>query len=235
MTTGCKEDVSRRGFIRRAMAVGLVVVFGDHLVDGLLRLQNRSGGQVAFAEVSGIPGGEKPCTGHQCFSSAERGVLEALVAVVIPSDEIGPGAKEAGVAAEIERMLKTSPRLLRRYSDGLQAFDKLAGTQYHRGLAALPYDKQVELFAFVKEAKDRLWPETDPQSLPGKFERKLHHWYYRRYIGVTDPMMVLMDQLMRDASESFYATKLAWDSLGYSGPPFPFGYAGRKSHCALVS
>lgn len=211
------------------------MLFGDVLFGGLLSLRKKTGVEEVRAEGLGIPGGAAPAINHEILSPLEREVLEAVVAVVVPSDEMGPGAKEAGVAGDIERTIGNSPLLLQRYSDGLRAFDALAQSQHRKRFAELAYDDQVKLFALVEDAKKKVWPEDSPSSILGRFEWRLHHWYYRRYVGVTDPIMVLMEQVTRDASESFYATKTAWDSLGYSGPPFPFGYAGRRAPCATFS
>lgn len=229
------EGISRRRFLLRAMAVGLVAVFGDFLVGGLLSLRKKIGLVDARAEGLPAPDGTVATIPGRILSQQEREVLEAIVAVVVPSDEMGPGAKEAGVASDIERLMGNNPHLRQRYSDGLQAFDALARSQYRKRFSALRYDDQVNLFTLVEEAKKRVWPDESPSSMLGKVKWRLHHWYYRRYVGVTDSMMVLMEQVTRDASESFYATKTAWDSLGYSGPPFPFGYAGRRSPCFSLS
>ena len=231
MLKGHREPISRRGFLGRMLAVGLLVAMGDHLLDALSGSRRRSPRGEAFAGSVPVHPEQKVCAPTSCLSEADRRVLEALTAVVIPSDELGPGAREAGVNLKIERMLGASPVLLNRYADGVRAFDTLARTRNGLGYAELSYDQQVELFTLAAESKERLWPKSDPQSLAGKVRGKLHHWYYRRYVGVTDPMMIIVDQMARDVSESYYATQLAWDSLGYSGPPFPFGYVGRPSPC----
>lgn len=43
--------------------------------------------------------------GYQFFSSAEAACIEAIVARLIPKDELGPGALEAGVATFMDRQL----------------------------------------------------------------------------------------------------------------------------------
>lgn len=54
------------------------------------------------------------------LSGRERAILEAIVARLIPSDETGPGAREAGVVEYIERSLaRAYERHRPAYADGL--------------------------------------------------------------------------------------------------------------------
>jgi hypothetical protein len=231
------DPVSRRGFLFRVAAVGVVVAVGAHILDRLIRPQGGIDPGGAVAGGPKIPATSQPPRpdAFHVLSDSGRKTLEALTAVVIPSDETGPGAREVGVVDEIERMLHQNQVLFERYSEGLQAFDDLALRRSRMRFHQLASEDQIELFALIEEAKGRLWLDDEQRSLIERTKRKLYHWYYRHYIGVTDSTMILFDQVIKDVSDSFYATRLAWDSVGYSGPPFPFGYVGRLSACSIPS
>jgi gluconate 2-dehydrogenase gamma chain len=61
------------------------------------------------------------------LSASEGGLLDAIVDRLIPSDELGPGAKEAGVVRYIDRALGDALASSRgAYTAGLVALDKYA-------------------------------------------------------------------------------------------------------------
>ena len=188
---------------------------------------------MALAEAPGSVAPTPICADERCLSSDEFHMLEALAAVVIPSDEHGPGAREAGVAQRIHQSIFHAEPVRRRYTEGLQAIDALARQRYSKAFTELSYDKQREVFTFLDEAYGKLWPQVPPTAFSGKVRWKLHHLYYRQIAGVSDPALIMIDQVTRDAAEAFYSTPVAWEWLGYSGPPFPFGYAGRGRTCVL--
>ncbi|WP_173045798.1 gluconate 2-dehydrogenase subunit 3 family protein [Nitrospira sp. KM1] len=172
------------------------------------------------------------CSSVKCLSENEQQILEDLTAVVIPSDAAGPGAREAGVVHEITRKVTADSILQQRYREGLRAFDDIARSRFGSGFHELNAENQVKMFSEVDQARQRIWVQAEPKSFSEKIRRKLEHWYYRKYVGVTDAALVLQEQMIRDVPEIFYATDIAWKSVGYSGPPFPFGYVGRQSSCA---
>ena len=228
------EAISRRRFLRRVMAAGVTIAVGQSWFDLVTRGSIHGGNQdKALAEASGPVAPAPICTDGRCLSPTELRILEALTAVVIPSDEQGPGAKEAGVAQQIHRAIAQADPVRQRYSDGLLAIDVLARRQHGEGFAELSDDKQSEVFAFLEEAYHKIWPQVPPTTFSGKVQWKLHLLYYRQIAGVSDPALVLFDQVVRDATEAFYSTTVAWGWLGYSGPPFPFGYVGRGGTCAV--
>jgi len=69
--------------------------------------------------------------------------LAAVVSRLIPTDDLGPGAAEAGVADFIERELGGPLRALAPvYDDGLDAIDARARAHFGRGFAALTADER---------------------------------------------------------------------------------------------
>lgn len=92
----------------------------------------------------------------QVLNASEAGILEAIVARLIPSDESGPGAKEARAADYIDRSLAGYFAGSRKaYADGLAAVDAYAQSSKGAPFATLaPADQDAVLTAMQKnEAK----------------------------------------------------------------------------------
>lgn len=114
-----RTGLSRRAFMRRAGAVGVVAAVPAG---------------VFAAEVASAPERER----LETFTSAEADTAEAFVARLIPSDANGPGAKEARVLRYIDRALSGELASSRSaYSAGLAATDAYARSRFGRGFAAL--------------------------------------------------------------------------------------------------
>lgn len=226
------RGISRRRFVGRLLATGAAIAFGQTWLDLATQGGRDGGGQyTGYAEASDTVVSTATCADGRCLSSDEFRTLEALTAVIIPSDEQGPGAREAGVAQQIQQSTLHAEPVRRRYAEGLQAINGLAQKRHGQAFIELSHDKQRELFTFLELAYARLWPQVPPATFSGKVQWKLQHLYYRQLAGVSDPALILVDQVVRDTAEAFYSTPIAWEWLGYSGPPFPFGYAGRGHSC----
>lgn len=227
--------VQRRGVLKQALVMAVVMVLGRRFWPSTESLGQIPDGSLAWAGDRGAGAPSDAYRAEGCLSVEERAWLEALTDVIIPSDAAGPGAKQAGVARHLEAVVITQPDVRQRYVDGLRGLNTLALRRHGRDFATLPFEKQTELFAYVVAAKQVLWDALSAEGVLERGKRKLAHVYYRRVVGMTDAPMVLVDQVLRDVPEVFYATRAAWEWLGYSGPPFPNGYVGRQSVCHPAS
>ena len=153
--------------------------------------------------------------------------MTALGAVIIPTNGMEPGATEAGVTEQIDRMLAQTPRFHKDYAEGLLALDNFAQAQHGTRFDQLGYDHQVRLVEMLDQAKQIL--DKEPVSLPARVEQKLG-WLYYSWMGISKPAIYFLDRIVKDVTGSFYGSKVAWDWLGYDGPPFPNGYAGRVTY-----
>ncbi|MBH0197388.1 MAG: gluconate 2-dehydrogenase subunit 3 family protein [Nitrospira sp.] len=221
------QPITRRILLKRMALIG-----GGATVVGVLgglgwRLLNASheepldAGQLARRE------GERPYDNQRWLTKDEYAAVAALAAVIIPTDSTGPGATEAGVAGQIDRMLTLTPRSHRLYAEGLLALDLFAEAQHGTRFAQVGYDHQVRLVEILDQAKQVL--EKEPESLLARVERKFS-WSYYSWMGVSKPAVHFLDRIVEDVNVSFYGSKVAWDWLGYDGPPFPNGYAGRMAY-----
>jgi gluconate 2-dehydrogenase gamma chain len=118
--------ISRRDLLKSAMAVGAIVRSAD-----------------AFALQTNTP--------LEALTASEAGVLDAVVARLIPSDALGPGAKEAAATRYIDRALAGALASSRpAYTSGLAALDRYARSSRGKPFADLPGTDQDSVLIDVE-------------------------------------------------------------------------------------
>lgn len=160
---------------------------------------------------------ERPREVGHWFTRGEATVVGALAALILPSDDTGPGATEADVTAALDRLLARSPLRQRLYRYGLLACDEWALHEHRRPFIELTADQQRELLRWVDPANARF---AGASSVSGKILRKAVA-VYRKW---RCPLVELFPQLARDVMGAFYTHRVSWEWLGYDGPPMPDGY-----------
>lgn len=90
------QSPSRRNLLKAAVLAPAITVVPVAL------LRRTVDGASAASPTYAAPDANEP---NAYFTAAERAFVEAAVARIIPADELGPGAKEAGVAVFIDRQL----------------------------------------------------------------------------------------------------------------------------------
>jgi len=128
------------------------------------------------------------------LSAAERAVLEAVLERLIPADEHGPGALEAGVAGHVERALADEHRRHRdAYAHGLAALAAAARAAHGEPFERLSAERRDALLAAA---------ERDAAG-DGFFELVRAH---------------AIEGFFGDPSAGGAAGGAGWRLLGYPGP-----------------
>lgn len=123
----------------------------------------------------------------------ELAILEAALDRLIPSDEHGPGAREAKVSRYVARRLAGPDRHRRdTYAAGLARLDADAAARYGAGFAHLPAAGRDELLRAAEARPD------DPF-----FETLLGH---------------ATEGMFGDPIHGGNANRAGWELLGYPGP-----------------
>ncbi len=127
------------------------------------------------------------------LTSAELTTLKAALDRIIPNDELGPGANEAGVFVYIDRALGgRSAASLPLYQKGFAALDTAAGSG---GFAALSADKQDEILKTAESG--------DLAGDPGGFFATL----------LSDTRVGMFADPVHGGNVNF----AGWDLMGYPG------------------
>ena len=95
-----RSSVSRRRFLSAGAAVGSTLALGGPAVEA-----KSISGEMPWAP--GVANAPKPVSAgsYEFFSTEEAAFIDAAISRLIPNDDLGPGAKEAGVALFLDRQL----------------------------------------------------------------------------------------------------------------------------------
>jgi gluconate 2-dehydrogenase gamma chain len=196
-----EELISRRELLKRGAVAGAVLTlpaFGTVHV----------GSAHAAPTVAGAVGRASALTPGQ------TAVLEALVERLVPADATGPGAKEAGAAAYIERSLSgglagglTAAAPL--YASSLAAVDAYAMSAYGAGFTALPPDKQDAVISDLESNKATGFTPNSSTFFAAVHEHTIQGMF-------SDPVY---------GGNKNYA---GWNLLGYPGVKMPVAAADQR-------
>ena len=129
------------------------------------------------------------------FTPAEFAMVDELSDMIIPTDEVSPGARAARVAGEIDRRLADSldTKQQQQWRDGLRAVNDLAremtGKTFMQGSAEQRLEVLTRMASSVDESPgSRRGRRADPKSAIGSFYRQIKsataRAYYTSKIGI---------------------------------------------------
>ncbi len=152
----------------------------------------------------------------------EYATLVALAEVIVPGDDLGPGATDVHAADTIEQWLMRDSQMLERYRDGLRWLDEASAQVYGPGtyFVTLTREQQDALLAEAAHIVEEM--RRPPTHLPDRVWRyvdKVMVSYFGLGSGVAFVYLVRDDVL-----EAVYTHPKTWQTLGYDGPPQPLGY-----------
>ncbi len=214
------NKITRRKFIKLTALVGSIIAtptilgLGEKIALG----QEKSAKDLVRNRKKGS---------NSWFSPREYVIAGALAALIIPSDETGPGALEANVVDSLDRLLAERKNRHTLYKEGLNAFDELARSKYSQEFIKLTQEQQLSLLELVSSTSEEL-VLTD-FSLSNRINRKIKYYYYKYFSHGFGATIDLFPKLVKDVKNAFYTSQVSWDLLGYDGPPQPWGYIGRLS------
>lgn len=217
------NKITRRKFIKRIVfvgsAIGAMTILGASGKVALDRRRIRNKKPVRSRKENS----------KSWFTSREYALVGSLAALIVPSDETGPGALDTEVVNTIDSMVSKSQSRQTLYTKGLKAFDEAAQHKYNLPFIKLTYEQQIDLLKLVDRVHEELILRD--YSLLNRINRKFKYYKYTKWdgLGATTDMF---PTLVKDVIQSFYTTQVAWDWLGYDGPPQPIGYIGEVSECA---
>jgi len=219
------KGVSRRQFIKRAAVVGVATVGGATAVGGGKLALDR----IWRASELARRDRERP-SGDRWFMPAEHRVVGALCEIIIPSDESGPGAREAGVLERLDRMVAVSSHAQAIYARGLLAFDEVAERKHGRAFADLMDQEKIGLV----QQLERIFQEMARGEV--SVVERLSHTVTTVYRSWPDGAAAnLFAALVEDTLAAFYSSPIAWRSLAYDGPPFSRAFITNFGPCGATA
>ena len=225
-----KSKMSRRQFVKRAAVIGTLAVGGSSALGGGKALLEKVSLDKIIAQRDRL----RPRDGKHWFIPSEYETANALAALIIPSDETGPGAREVEVIDRLDGLVAMSVSRQTPYVSGLVGFDELARHEGGSSFAKLTNERQLQLFELVYDTYETT--HTGGSSLIEFTTRNLieayHTWPAPGGWRGFSAALELCPQLIDDVKQAFYTSTVGWSWLGYEGPPFPNGYLGRLGNCS---
>ena len=120
------------------------------------------------------------------FTPAEFAMVDELSDMIIPTDELSPGARTARVAGEIDRRMADSidPEPKKRWRDGLRAVNDLAREM--TGKAFMQGTADQRLAVLTRMAANERDPKTPAERFFGYLKRSTARAYYSSKVGIQD-------------------------------------------------
>lgn len=193
--SACQELSDRRSFLKKTAALFFISLLEPgHEVYARGKISTNAGhrleGEFAF------------------FTPYQAALAEEVSALIIPSDD-SPGAREAGVVFELDRMAADSKKDQEVYTAGIAWLDYMAEKIADKG----------SFLDLSHAEKIRILTIADSGNLP--FSEKLMFFIRYRCTRTTRRFFAMM---RRRTMEIFYTSEAGWRMLGYKGPPQWAGY-----------
>jgi Gluconate 2-dehydrogenase subunit 3 len=135
------------------------------------------------------------------FSPDQATVIEEVTSLIIPGDD-SPGAREAGVVLEIDKIVAENQKLKNGYTKGIESLHQMAKQLGGKdSFLDLSKDEMMEILNMAYASK------TLPRG-------GISNQY-----GSMLPGMLLINNLIRQTIQIFYTSEAGWKVVGYQGPP----------------
>jgi gluconate 2-dehydrogenase gamma chain len=152
-----------------------------------------------------LPGADGPARGHEhsilpagestsaqspaavFFNSEQRATVSAVVDLIIPPDDVSPGAKAAGVANYVEFLAANAPpETQQAWLDGLRGLGAFSQERAGKTFTALSPDQQEILVSELAGFESS--PQTGAQQLFVRIKRATAEGFYTSKIGLLDDL-----------------------------------------------
>ena len=118
------------------------------------------------------------------FSKDEFALLNTLTEIIIPTDNHSPGAREAGVAAYIDRRVAEAflAKEKDEWRDGLAAINTVSQQMFQGSFDKITPQQQADVLA--KLVKNERNPQTEPEKFFAQLKQTTAFAYYSSRIGI---------------------------------------------------
>jgi hypothetical protein len=140
--------------------------------------------------------------------------VATLAALIIPTDD-EPGATEAGVVDYIDRITADSKQKQEVYSKGLTWLDAFCKSKYGGAFLDIGLGDQMDLLRLAFD-----------HGGSSSFLTRVCNKLIRIWQGLTGTRINgrFLNEVRKDVADGFYTNPIAWQHVGYFGPPHPVGY-----------
>ncbi len=117
----------------------------------------------------------------------QKATVSALADLIIPADEVSPGAKAAGVEDYVDFVVASESREVQQaWVDGLRALDETSRTKFGSDFRALPAGQQEQLLAEI--AGEEASPRTGASRFFVRVKHAVAEGFYTSKVGLQDDL-----------------------------------------------
>lgn len=148
----------------------------------------------------------------------EWATIKRLAELVVPADEKGGSAADAGAVEFIDLLCSQSERLQRIYTGGIAWQDALMRTRFGAEFVAASEAQQIEMLDTLVAAEEALRQDRDAQ---GDFSADAHYARFRDY-GIAErsdltAAVRFFDWARKMIVDAYYTSEIGIKDLGYVG------------------
>ena len=213
------KKVNRREFIKK-LGIGALATGGLLTSGTLIASPTKMELPDPYPELPGRKPAIPPYNDQSLFFNEHQyALVTTLAAIIIPSDE-DPGATEAVVVDEIDRLTADSTEKQAIYKKGLKWLDEISRKENGNDFLALELKEQISLLRRIDEAETiRNRPVT---GFMERVDRKAHELWDDLF-GIGESSNFFRN-IRKDVLVSYFSNPISWKVVGYFGPPQPVGY-----------
>ncbi len=131
------------------------------------------------------------------FTAPEIATITAISALIIPTDEHSPGAKEAGVAGFIDLMVSESANETKAlWREGLAAVESLCQKRFAAGFSSATTEQQVSLLKVI--SRNEYSPKTIEERFFVAIKGLTVDGYYTSQIGIHQELRYKGNAYLKD-------------------------------------
>lgn len=213
------KKVNRREFIKK-LGIGALATGGLLTAGTIISSPAKMELPDPYPELPGQKPAIPPYNKQALFLNEHQYTLVAtLAAIIIPSDE-NPGATEAFVVDDLDRLVADSKKKQVQYKQGLKWLDEISRENYGNDFLALEIKDQIRLLRQIDEA------ETMRHRPVSRFMERVD----RKADEIWDDLFGFGESsyffkiIRNDVLVAFFSNPISWKAVGYFGPPQPVGY-----------
>ncbi len=213
------KNINRREFIKK-VGIGALATGGLITACNIITSPTKMVLPDPYPELPEWKPAIPPYNEQALFLNEHQYALVAtLAAIIIPSDE-DPGANEAVVVDDLDRLIADSKEKQAIYKKGLKWLDKISREQYGNGFLALELNEQISLLRRIDEAETMR--NRSVTGFMDRVDRKADE-IWDDFFGIGENSYFFRI-IHKDVLVAYFSNPISWNVVGYYGPPQPVGY-----------
>lgn len=171
---------------RQLLATGLAAVAVTATAPpGLAQVQQAV---AQSAQKGKAAAGPAPASGRAFFTQQEYATLDELAEMIIPTDDVSPGARANRIADYLDRRIGESrdPAWRQSWRDDLAEIDRLAGEMFGRPFVKCSFEQRTRLMQRISRNEQN--PTEAGEYAFGTIKWSVADAYYRTSNGIHDDL-----------------------------------------------